>query len=43
MQNDRERAFAAGMNDFLTKPLRTEALIGALTRAHEAVGTAAAT
>jgi PAS domain S-box-containing protein len=38
MQNDRERAFAAGMNDFITKPLRTEALTSALVRAHEAVG-----
>ncbi len=32
MPGDREHAIAAGLDDYLTKPLRTEALEGALTR-----------
>ena len=37
MQDNRERTLAAGMNDFLTKPIRAEALSEALTRAHTQV------
>jgi CheY-like chemotaxis protein len=37
MPEDRERALAAGMNDFLTKPVRTDALSIALARAHAAL------
>jgi CheY-like chemotaxis protein len=33
MQEDREKALSAGMNDFLTKPFRSEHLVGALERA----------
>jgi CheY-like chemotaxis protein len=34
--SDREQALAVGMNDFLTKPLRLEALRDALSRAEQA-------
>ncbi|CAK6698398.1 hypothetical protein BBFGKLBO_02446 [Synechococcus sp. CBW1107] len=34
--SDREQALAVGMNDFLTKPLRLEALRDALCRADQA-------
>ncbi len=37
MAGDRERALDSGMNDFLTKPVRTEALSAALAKAHAAV------
>ncbi len=34
MASDRERALNSGMNDFLTKPVRTDSLSVALARAH---------
>jgi CheY-like chemotaxis protein len=37
LPGDRERAFASGMNDFLTKPVRTETLSTALARAYAGV------
>jgi CheY-like chemotaxis protein len=40
---NRERAMKAGMNDYLTKPARSEAISAALVRAHAALQTTAAT
>jgi CheY-like chemotaxis protein len=33
MQGDREACLAAGMDDYVTTPIRVEALVGALNQA----------
>jgi len=40
MQGDRELCFAAGMDDYVSKPIRVEALVGALDKVqgHEVAG-----
>jgi signal transduction histidine kinase/CheY-like chemotaxis protein len=40
MQDDRDRASAAGMNDFLTKPFRPEQLVTVLENAHQKLSAA---
>jgi len=37
MQGDRESCLTAGMNDYISKPIRTEALVQALKRCTEAI------
>jgi len=41
MEGDRERCLAAGMDDYLVKPLRAGALYAVLKRWHEPGATAA--
>ena len=37
MQGDREECFAAGMDDYVTKPIRVERLVEALTQVRQRV------
>jgi CheY-like chemotaxis protein len=37
MQGDREACFAAGMNDYISKPIKTEELAAAMERAVKAL------
>ena len=41
MQGDRELCLAAGMDDYISKPMKTEELVAALERARAAVGKSA--
>jgi CheY-like chemotaxis protein len=37
MQGDREQCFAAGMDDYISKPIKTEELAAAMERAVRAI------
>ena len=41
MAEDREACLAAGMDDYIAKPIRTDELTAALDRSPSAVGTSA--
>jgi CheY-like chemotaxis protein len=38
MEGDREACLAAGMNDYISKPIRVDALVSAIERAAGALG-----
>ncbi len=38
MQGDREEFLAAGMDDYVSKPIRVEELVNALRRSHASAG-----